>query len=541
MPALERTARIAEAPLVALLALLLARSPAAVEALPGLRLLDGPLGPSLLAAAVLLGLASWRGVGGRALAALEGLPAGALLATPALVYALAGWHYAGRLQASGDEPHYLLMAQSLWQERDLDLRDNYAREDFLAYTPGPLAPHYGASRADGRPYPAHSPGLPLLLAPFYAAGGRRACLLLIALMAALAVREAFLLARLLGAGPRGSTLAWAVGAGPPIAWYSFHVYTEIPSALALAFSARVLLSAPGPGAAVAAALAAATLPFLHVKMALAAGVLGAVGLSRLRGASRLAFTAVAALSAAGFAAYYQAVFGHPTPFAIYGGVPGDVVAASPPAALAGLLLDRSFGLLPHAPALLLALAGLPLARRAAPGATAALALLALAVLMPALGWRMWWGGQCPPARFLVPLVPLLAALLGGAACGERRGLLRWALPLALAGWALGAYATARPEDRLLLNRADRPTRLWDALAGEAGTGIGRYLPSMVSASAEEWRVAAVWAFGLLVLLALHALAGRSDRANAAFATLSLPLGLLLLATALVDRWARAPV
>src|SRR5262245_9396829 len=105
-------------------------------------------------------------------------------------FALAGLRYASRLQASGDEPHYLLMAQSLWQERDLDLRDNYEREDFLDYTPGPLAPHYAAPRKDGRPYPAHSPGLPVLLAPAYALGGRRACVVLMAALAALLASEA---------------------------------------------------------------------------------------------------------------------------------------------------------------------------------------------------------------------------------------------------------------------------------------------------------------------------------------------------------------
>ena len=50
------------------------------------------------------------------------------------------------LRVSGDEPHYLLMAQSLWREGDLDLRDNYAREDWREYTPGPVPPHYGAPR-----------------------------------------------------------------------------------------------------------------------------------------------------------------------------------------------------------------------------------------------------------------------------------------------------------------------------------------------------------------------------------------------------------
>src|SRR6185503_20756934 len=57
-----------------------------------------------------------------------------------------GLSYTLRLRVSGDEPHYLLMAQSLWREHDLDLRDNLDRGDFLEYTPGPVAPHYAAAR-----------------------------------------------------------------------------------------------------------------------------------------------------------------------------------------------------------------------------------------------------------------------------------------------------------------------------------------------------------------------------------------------------------
>jgi hypothetical protein len=526
---------------VVLLALLLARTPVAVTAVPGLRLLDGPLGLLLLLFALLIGVARWHRSGETLLAAFERPPAGALLAMTALLYALVGTHYASRLQASGDEPHYLLMAQSLWQERDLDLRDNYAREDFLDYTPGPLVPHYGAPRADGRPYPAHSPGLPFLLAPAYAFGGRRACLWLLALLAALAVREAGLLARLLGGADRGLVMAWLVAAGPPIAWYSFHVYTEVPSALALAFSARALLSSPGPGLAIAAALAASSLPWLHAKLALAALALGALALLRLRGRPLAAFVGVAALLALAFAAYYQSVFGQPTPFAIYGGLPRDVITASPRAALVGLVLDRSFGLLPHAPVFLLAVVGVPtLMRRGAPRASSALVLLVLAVLLPAVGWRMWWGGQCPPARFLVPAVPMLAALVGAACAGERRGLLRIATALTLAGWAIAAFTVVRPEDRLLLNRADRPTRLWAALAGEGGVDLGRYLPSMVAASPEEWRIATLWMAALVWLLGLHGVASRDDRVNSGFGTLALPLLTFLAVTAAVDVWARAP-
>jgi hypothetical protein len=414
------------------------------------------------------------------------------------VFAGAGLHYASRLQASGDEPHYLLMAQSLWQERDLDLRDNYERQDFLDYTPGPLAPHYAAPRTDGRPYPAHSPGLPALLAPFYALGGRRACVVVMAALAALLAAEVRRLAFAATADERAASLAWAAAAGPPVFFYSFHIYTEVPSALALALSLRLLLGPPGNLPAAFAALAACALPWLHVKMTLAAAALGLLALLKLRGRALAVFLSVAAAGAVAFVAYYQSVFGRPTPLAIYGGVPQDVTSSSPLRALAGLFLDRSFGLLTHAPVYLLSLAGLrPLVRRPRPDWLPHVGVAA-SVLLPALAWRMWWGGQCPPARFLVPLVPFLGVALASAAAAGRGWLVRARGPLLVAGWALAVFMIWRPEDRLLLNRADRPTRLWESLAPKAG----RWLPSLVSTQPRDAALAGACTIALVAAIVL---------------------------------------
>ena len=35
----------------------------------------------------------------------------------------------GKYSASGDEPHYLMVCQSLWADRDLDLSNNYQNND----------------------------------------------------------------------------------------------------------------------------------------------------------------------------------------------------------------------------------------------------------------------------------------------------------------------------------------------------------------------------------------------------------------------------
>jgi hypothetical protein len=468
-----------------------------------------------------------------------------LFVAAAVIYLLIGLFYTSRLRVSGDEPHYLVMARSLWREGDLDLRDNYEREDWSADTPGPVRPHYGAPRRDGRPFPAHSPGLPLLLAPVDALAGRAGCVVLLALLAAWLTVEVRALALQVTRDSQAAVLAWAAAAGPPVAAYAFHVYTEVPSALALALGLRLLARPSSPpsrssfGAdstgAVGAALCASALPWLHVKMVPAAAALGLVGLVRLRGRARIAFAVTAAAMGAGFLAYYVLVFGQASPLAIYGGVPQDA-SGSPVRALFGLLLDRSFGLLPHAPIFVLALAGLASLRETRRADLWPHVLVGAAVLLPILPWRMWWGGQCPPARFLVPLVPFLAVALALRARGPACGLLRWRAGLLLVGLGLFMLAVADPGRLLLVNRANLEPRVWAALEGERS--LAHYLPALTRPEAADLWIAAVWASALALLLGLDHLARRHEGADRAFRGLGLPVVMLMAVGLVIDGWVR---
>ncbi len=333
----------------------LAHLPAARALVPGLGVFTGPVGVALLLAGASLAAARARP------RPLPLPPAWALFTLAALAASAVGLHYARAVEPSGDEIDYLLMAQSVWREGDLDLRDNFARGDHLEYLGGFDRMPGGTRRADGRPYPTHSAGLSVLLAPAYALGGRPACVVLLALLAAglsLLVRD---LARRSGADEASALVAWAATAGPPVLYYTAFLYTEVPAAFAIALALRLLLFSPGPRAAAAAALALSALPWLHVRLTLVAAALGAFALLRLRGRARLAFLVTAAAMAAAYAGYQHSVFGTLSPFARYAGaMPIAMERRTPLRTLVGLFVDGAYGLLPYAPVFLLALAGLPL-------------------------------------------------------------------------------------------------------------------------------------------------------------------------------------
>jgi hypothetical protein len=470
-----------------------------------------------------------------------------LFAASALLSAGMGLHYVAHLQASGDEPDYLLMAQSLWKEHDLDLADNWERGDFREYVPGMPRMPSGSTRRDGRSISSHSPGLPFLLAPIYALGGRRLCVVGFALVASalsLAVRALALRAT---GSPTAAGAAWAATAGPPVLFYSFHLYTELPSAL---IAAAVLLlltpaagddrsSRPGAGAAVAAALLIAVLPWLHVKVTLAAVALGVVALARLRGRPLAAFVATAAVMAAAFVAYNFHVFGTPTSMGLYGPkVPVAVRYAVPGQAFVGLLIDRCFGLLPYAPVWLLSLAGLLVLMRRPWRETWPFYAYAIAVIVPVLAWRIWFAGFCPPARFLVPLVPVLGVALAVRLAGRRYGLARWTVPLLLLGYVFTAIAVRVPNLLYLLHAKQDLPRMFEWLSG--ADLVLRYLPSLTYPGPAEARVAAVWCAVLVLLLLLDRLAERHKVVDRMFQSPALAVAMLVTAGFLVDTWARAP-
>ena len=108
--------------------------------------------------------------------------------------------FASMSALAGDEPHYLVLAQSLLTDHDLKVANNYARGDYHAYYSGDLYPHLtGLDDVRMKRYSQHAPGVALLIAPVFAIGGHWAVVVFVAALVAVGTgfvwQAAFLLTR----------------------------------------------------------------------------------------------------------------------------------------------------------------------------------------------------------------------------------------------------------------------------------------------------------------------------------------------------------
>ena len=148
----------------------------------------------------------------------------------------ATWHTL-ECAPSGDEPHYLLVMESLVRDGDLDLANNYAREDWLKfYDRGTLQPQPSEFLTpDGKRYALHPLGPILAALPGYFLAGRAGAAWTMSVLASLAVTLTLLTGEAVGF--RRATLTrmgWVALGSSPLMLFSGLVFSEVPSAACLA-------------------------------------------------------------------------------------------------------------------------------------------------------------------------------------------------------------------------------------------------------------------------------------------------------------------
>ena len=161
------------------------------------------------------------------------------------------------------------------------------------------------------------------------------------------------------------------------------------------------------------------------------------------------------------------MYGSPYPTVAYGGG-AELAPGNLPRGVLGLLFDQEFGLLIFAPLYILVPIGAWHALRSPQHRHAALWYAGTtAVFLGAVTQvYMWWGGLSAPARFLLPVVPLVAPFIA-MAIDRLRGPTGRALVGVTALWSLMAVGAGLLSDRraLLLENRDGASRLVEAMAG----------------------------------------------------------------------------
>jgi hypothetical protein len=348
-----------------------------------------------------------------------------------------------RPETAGDEPHYLLAAESIAFDGDLDLTNDYAsRERTLrvvnTFPLSPL-PHAADYDGSGRLRPLHGVGLSALLAPAVGLGGLTGARLLMLLIAALLADQLFRLLRDLRLKRPYRLAAWVAVVGcAPLLVFATQIYPEVPAALMVVVALRVMVRhAISPLALVIGACAGVALFWLHVRyiplaLGVFAGLIIAAARSRaqadavgLRGsvaayagsAARNWRTALlpivipAAIGLGAFAAAFQYWYGTVRPTAPYRAFSttsaGDAGWDFLYKYALGDILSPVHGWIPYVPVQWLGLAALGcLILRFGWPAAACLSVavgyeLILASAAPNVGWGF-------PARYLIPVLPLIA-------------------------------------------------------------------------------------------------------------------------------------
>jgi hypothetical protein len=425
----------------------------------------------------------------------------------------------GKYSVTGDEPHYLMIAESLRADGDLDLRNNYEEDAGAAFGAASLqpGPHARVSPR-GRFLSVHDVGVPILLVPVYTLARSLAqwpsesvlrrmrmnrglfaySIVSLALICLSTLAGAITIRALEHAGAPTAIAAPVVAIAwlaPPVLSHAFLVF---PEPFAMFVTACAVWCAyrqrewawRDSGVIVALGL----LPWLHRKFVLYVAAMVIViawrrashlrVMARSRQATVLALFLLPILLLVWWTWHEWGNVG--------GGMAAERVPLSVSALLQGLpatIVDRENGVIWWAPVYVLLPAGFWLGRRELwPW------LLPIVALVVPGAAHQWWAGFSPAARFLVPLAPILC--LFGLELATRSRLRLAALVFLVPQGIVTAYAWQHA--RLLWPQGDGENRVLAILLPPLSSAY-RAIPSFRTAPDAAWIPALILIAAIVVV------------------------------------------
>ncbi|MCX6555666.1 MAG: hypothetical protein NTZ12_11750 [Candidatus Aminicenantes bacterium] len=440
----------------------------------------------------------------------------------------------------GDEPHYLLISQSLIKDRDLDLANNYQNADSNAFMPPQvqLQPHTVPGEKKGSLYSFHSPGIAILLLPFYALGlalGKSMLIFLIrfgmSLIGAFLGIQLYLYAREAWGRERLALGLWAlVTLTVPIFFYANHVYPEIVVAAFGLFAFRRLRFARALhtrdlvliGFLLASFIWFHALKYIFIQAPL---FLYALWIVWKNDRSKKLFRRLAALLVpAGlcFAAYFffqYSIYGsfNPTSVSWQGAMDGrqsmsflknlftEIPFQFRWETLAGYFFDQRDGLLFYAPIYFFAFLGVAAMLRAKSKDVSWLLFIAAPYILVS-AFLTQRSGYAPQARPLVAVIWVLAIFIGGFIAENGKRVYRYlfdgavGFSLLVTCWlCLTPFALYQ---ETTFGTTERAGRLFATLSN-LHFYLPNLLPSFIKIEAGRWTPNVVWIMALVLFIAAY--------------------------------------
>lgn len=423
---------------------------------------------------------------------------------------------------TGDEPFYLLTTQSIIEDGDLDLGNQYAAKSYESFFDHPDGLwRQSVPLPDGRLLSPHNPGLSVLVMPGFVLAGLAGAQTQLLLIAAATMALAFLLAdRLTGRRAISWLGALGVGTGAVAFIHSTEVYPEFPAALSLVVSLLAVTRRARPGQidALWLAIVLSAMCWLGVKYAPLALLVSAYFLVRADHRGRAALLLLGGASAGAFIWFHVVTFGGLTPYSVgvvYSGqstveiLDNHVELRERVYRLWGLFVDRHFGVGRWSPLLLAAIPGLALLalgraqHRLVLGLIGVQVLIATFVAVTMMGW--WFAG-----RTLVTVLPLLViavALAVGAAP-------RWGRVAVACLAVYGVLITAGLARAALAGEVTIAVDPFD-MGYPPFQGVSWLFPDYRAWTGETWGLTAVWLAVITLSVVVAVLYGKSRRSQAA--------------------------
>ena len=357
---------------------------------------------------------------------------------------------------TGDEPHYLLVVHSLVFDRDFNMHNNLVEGHSKIYFDravdglsrgGGTFRKYARGRGitatqeywEGKRYSLCRLGLPLLLCPSYYLGYlwdhqiRLVVLLFFNLLTALLVWNVFSLTYyFVGNGTERRNLitkktitlisALFFALSMPVLFYSSRIYTETAGVLLLVYAFRkIVMGKTDSWSSFSTGFCVAFLPWLHDKYIWFSLLLLVMFFFRcrhnLRALKLILFSAPILISILFLMRYYYLLFGVIYPVNMLPGFSWKSFLNAFP----GHILDENHGLLPYSPFYFFVLPGAVFMWRQRRNDAIWLILFILSFYIGAASFKEWWGGLCPPGRYLVPILGLCIPFIGYAIYNLAKG------------------------------------------------------------------------------------------------------------------------